>query len=91
MSCVRLDGELSDWFSFSCGVRQGCTVAPSLFLLPVDWLLKRTAHGGFLGVTLGSETFTDLDYEDDVALLAEMLSVLLLALRFCRMKLALWA
>ena len=34
----------------------------------------------FLGATLGAETFTHLDYADDVALLAEMLEVLLLAL-----------
>ena len=80
VSCVRLDGELSDWFLFGSGVRQGCTVAPSLFLLPVDWVLQRTSHGGFLGATLGTEIFTDLDYADDVALLAEMLEVLLLAL-----------
>jgi len=31
-------------------------------------------------VTLGTETFTDLDYANDVALLSEMLEVLLLAL-----------
>jgi len=31
-------------------------------------------------VSLCTETFTDLDYADDVALLAEMLEVLLLAL-----------
>ena len=37
-------------------------------------------HKGFLVATLGSELFTDLDYVDDVALLAEMLEVLLLAL-----------
>ena len=32
------------------------------------------------GATLGTETFTDLDNADDVALLAETLEVLLLAL-----------
>jgi len=58
VSCVRLEGEVSDWFHFSCGVRQGCTVAPSLFLLPVDWVLERTSYGGFLRATLGTETFT---------------------------------
>jgi len=42
--------------------------------------MERTPHGGFLGATLGTDTFTDLDYADDVALLAEMLEVLLLAL-----------
>jgi len=80
VSCVRLDGALSDWFFFGNGVRQGCTVAPSLFLLPVDWILHRTNHRGFLGPTLGAETSTHLNYADDVALLAEMLEVLLLAL-----------
>jgi len=32
------------------------------------------------GVTLGKEVFTDLDFADDVSLLAEMLEVLVLAL-----------
>ena len=32
------------------------------------------------GVTLGNEVFTDLDFVDDVALLAEMLEVLVLAM-----------
>jgi len=31
------------------------------------------AHRGMAGVTLGNEVFTDLDFADDVALLAEML------------------
>jgi len=32
------------------------------------------------GVTIGKEVFTDLDFADDVSLLAEMLEVLVLAL-----------
>jgi len=50
------------------------------FLLPVNWILECTSHGGFLQATLDTETFTDLDNADDVALLTEMLEVLLLAL-----------
>jgi len=45
--------EFSDRFHFSCGVRQGCTVAPSLFLLPMDWVLQCTSHGGFLSDDAG--------------------------------------
>jgi len=37
-SCVRVDGELSPWFETSSGVRQGCVVAPELFLEPMDWI-----------------------------------------------------
>jgi hypothetical protein len=33
-----------------------------------------------VGAMLGEEVFTDLDYADDVALLAEMLEVLILSL-----------
>ena len=42
--------------------------------------LNCTAHRGMAGVTLGNEVFTDLDFADDVALLAEMLEVLVLAM-----------
>jgi len=44
----------------------------------MDWVLERTAHKGFLGVTLGDEVFTDLDFADDVALLSDMLEILIL-------------
>ena len=46
----------------------------------MDHMMERTAHRGMAGVTLGNEVFTDLDFEDDVALLAEMLEVLVLAM-----------
>jgi len=85
--------ELSDWFHFSSGVRQGCTVAPSVFLLTADWFRQRTAHQGISGATLGTETFTAVDYADEVALLAEMLEVLILALdvTYWRTKPVPWA
>ena len=79
-SCVRVNGELSPWFESSSGVRQGCVVAPELFLEPMDWITNRAAHKGFLGVTVGEEICTGLDYADDVSLLASMLEILVLAL-----------
>jgi len=44
--------------------------------------MERTVHGGMVGITIGKkkESFTDLDFADDLVLLAEMLSVLVLAL-----------
>ena len=61
------------------GVRRGCVVAPDLFLNPMDWLLERTVRRGMMGTSVGSELFSDLDFADDVALLAEMVSLLVLA------------
>ena len=80
LSCVRVDGELSPWFKISSGVRQGCVLAPGLFLEPMDWLLDRAVHRGYLGLTVGNEIFSDLDFADDVSLLASMLEILVLAL-----------
>jgi len=42
--------------------------------------MERTVHRGMTSVTIGKEVFTDLDFADDVSLLAEMLEVLVLAL-----------
>ena len=46
----------------------------------MDWILERTVHRGMLGASLGVAVFTDLDYADDVVLLAEMLEILLISL-----------
>src|SRR6218665_2590553 len=46
----------------------------------MDWILERTVHKGLAVATFGEEVFWDLDYADDVALLAEMLEVLILSL-----------
>ena len=52
----------------------------------MHWVLERTEHKGFLDVTLGDEVFTDLDFADDVALLAEMLEILILSLDVTRQE-----
>jgi len=46
----------------------------------MDWLLNHIDHLAFLGTTIGTKPFTDLDSANNVALLTEMLSVLVLAL-----------
>ena len=46
----------------------------------MDWITNRVAHKGFLGVTVGEKICTDLDYADDVSLLASTLEILVLAL-----------
>jgi len=45
--------------------------------------MECTVHRGMTGVTLGKEV-TDLDFADDVSLLAEMLEVIVLALTVMR-------
>lgn len=79
VSAIRSDGLLSEWFQVNTEVRQGCSIASDLFLTPLDYILNKTMHRGFAGSTLGDEVFTDLDFADDMANLAEMLEIITLS------------
>ena len=75
-SCISVDGIMSDWFEVCIDVRQGCKIAPDLFLCRIDYLLDCTVYQRMPEVCLKNETFTELDFADDVALLGEMLEVM---------------
>jgi len=49
---------------------------PRMFPAPVDWIMQHTLERYSLGVNVGYQSFTDVDYADDVALLAELLHIL---------------
>ena len=66
----------SDWFEVLGGVHQGCAIAADLFLAPVDWIMQCTLDRSSLGVNIGCQSFTDLDYADDVPLLAVLLHII---------------
>ncbi|KAI8499356.1 hypothetical protein Bbelb_231200 [Branchiostoma belcheri] len=74
-------GLLSDSFVIKSGVRQGCVLAPTIFNVAIDHVMGRTVEQCNCGVSFGDLTVTDLDFADDVAILAEVLEVLQLALQ----------
>ena len=39
---VVVDENLSIWFSLESGVQQGCVICPILFLVAIDWIMRRT-------------------------------------------------
>lgn len=49
--CVAVDGEQTDFFPVTCGVKQGCVLAPTLFALyfavVVREVLQIVSHGDF--------------------------------------------
>ena len=51
-------------------------LAPDAFATGMDWLLDRTVESCSIGVAFGQSSFTDLDFADDVSLLAELLELL---------------
>ena len=73
---VRIDGKDSTAFNVNAGVRQGAIASPILFNFAIDWVMKQvvascTDNGRNVGISLGGHKITDLDYADDIALLAD--------------------
>ncbi|KAI8482291.1 hypothetical protein Bbelb_399820 [Branchiostoma belcheri] len=75
-SCVRVNGQTSDPFTINSGVRQGCVLAPTIFNTAIDHVMAKTVSQSSCGASFGSVTISDLDYADDVAILAEVVQVL---------------
>ncbi|KAK3082831.1 hypothetical protein FSP39_006593 [Pinctada imbricata] len=68
---VLEDGEESEWFRVTTGVKQGCTMSGFLFLLVIDFLMKRTTKREPTGIRWNFTTkLEDLDFADDLALLS---------------------
>lgn len=42
---VVASGKLSDAFGMRTGVRQGCVMSPLLFLIAINWTMKKTVDG----------------------------------------------
>jgi len=58
-------------------------LAPDSFATGMDWLLDRTVEYCSIGVAFGQSSLTDLDFSDDVSLLAELLLVPILETMAC--------
>ena len=63
--------HLTEEFDIKTGEKQGCTLSPFLFCLAIDWVMKRTDIGVKSGIIWTfTETLGDLDFADDISLLA---------------------
>ena len=69
-SAVRLASSLSEEFTIETGVKQGCVIAPELFNCAIDHLMRRLLSRCSLGIQLGEYQLIDLDYVDDIAIVA---------------------
>lgn len=64
-------GGLSESFTVNTGVKQGCLMAPSLFLLAIDWIMKETTKEQRNGIQRNlRQQLEDLEFADDISLLS---------------------
>ncbi|KAH9294882.1 hypothetical protein KI387_038470 [Taxus chinensis] len=57
-ACITINGQQSEWFSLHRSIRQGCPLAPSLYVIAAEglsYLLANAAHAGLVqGIQLPS-------------------------------------
>jgi len=51
-------------------------MSPDSFAIGMDYVLERSVGIGMNGISFGHHSYTDLDFADDVCLLAELLELL---------------
>ena len=69
---VRHNGQESEWFSITSGVRQGCIVSPFLFLIVIDWTMNEVTNEGRRWLQWDMmKNLEDLDFADDITLLSQ--------------------
>ena len=68
---VIVNGIPSDWFNVESGVRQGCTMSPILFLMAIDWVMRKTTADKprDIQLTLFAQ-IEDQDFADVLAVLS---------------------
>ncbi|XP_071479245.1 uncharacterized protein, partial [Diadema antillarum] len=69
--CIRTSNSYTDHFSIFSGVRQGCILSALLFLLTVDFVMRKAMNKATFGVKWNDNRLTDLDFADDLALLGD--------------------
>ena len=70
--CAVIDGaETSQWFEVKSGVKQGCVMSGFLFLVAMDWVMRRSIEGHNNGIRWKfTSTLEDIDFADDLAMSA---------------------
>ncbi|KAJ8397554.1 hypothetical protein AAFF_G00438300 [Aldrovandia affinis] len=65
---VRTSSGTTNDFDIVTSVRQGCILSPLLFLIVINFVMRKTLAGTNYGIKWGQDRLTDLDFADDLAL-----------------------
>lgn len=69
-ACVKLNGNLTEWFEVTSGLKQGCVLSPLLFNIFINSLVDDVKRLN-IGVKLDEDIVSILVYADDVVFLAD--------------------
>src|SRR6218665_2572562 len=70
-SAVRVDGELTEWFRVTVGVRQECGLSHYLFNLILEAMMSFALKSTEAGARVGGQIVSNLRFADDIDLVAE--------------------
>ena len=69
---VRNGHGTTDWFQVGEGVQQGCILAPCLFNLYAEYILRNAGlEGAQAGITIAGRNINNFRYSDNITLTAE--------------------
>eukprot|EP01035_Chromulina_nebulosa_P062217 gene62217-85088_t len=102
-AAVKSDGDISEFFDLGVGVLQGDTLAPYLFVIVLDWVMRNAIPDPSLGFCIRARVgrdrcttpalyVTDLDFADDIAVLsstATNMQVMVLSIEYWALKVGL--
>ena len=70
--CIKTENGHTEFFEITTGVRQGCILSPLLFLVALDYVMRRAGSQAGAGIPWSDhDRLGDLDFADDIALLEE--------------------
>ena len=69
-SAVYYNSSVGEWFRTTVGVRQGCLLSPTLFIIFLERIMTDALENHEGSVGIGSRTITNLHFADDIDALA---------------------
>jgi len=70
--CVNTASSYTEFFEIVSGVRQGCILSPFLFIIVIDFVMRKTMDKSEYDIVWQKRNrLTDLDFADDIAIVAE--------------------
>ena len=72
---VMVDGSFTDAFEVKSGVLQGGILSPLMFILVVDYVMRKVLQGMNYGIQWkGDQRLSDLEFADDIVLMAQTIA-----------------